>query len=634
VPELIESLRSRVEQALEGLGPIDFGVVVGPVIELLEENTAKLRQIDPSSLNDVLRAALATALDVVIDVDFTGAISDPLKEQFAAIKAVPQLALDELQERYELALGQLDALAPSRLLEPLFEAFDAVEAALGGLGLDAVLAPLDQLHEQHLVQPLAGLRPSTLLAPLASSFQGFVAAFDDLDGASAIAPLDAQLGALKAAVAGFDATGWVDELLAAVERLKQRLREAQPSRLLEPLAADFDRLLGELDRFKPSVLFAPATELAGPLLQLVESVQQSAVQALFDAFQVPLSVLDRLRPQAIADRIRSQIDALIAAVSALRIPARFNQLKGEYFDLSAAVRAGGVEARIALVETLDPQRRLGAIVDTHNALIAALERAKENVLLPDLEELYGRLRERLLGLLPPYARELLDAETFKRVMRLADPTRFLQALDERFEVLKGRLIPVQPREIAAELDAVHASVLGLVDGLDLEAPLRAVREIVERIKGLVATVRIDFLAADVDRALADVRALVSGLDVARLFPELDALHADLAEVVAQTRPSAVLAGLGATLDDVQAVVSGIDPRTRLEQPLNAAWEAIEAALAEVDIRIVLSPLVDKLDELEVAFEAALGSVEAAFDEMLGAGRSALGGASASAGASL
>jgi hypothetical protein len=60
-------------------------------------------------------------------------------------------------------------------------------------------------------------------------------------------------------------------------------------------------------------------------------------------------------------------------------------------------------------------------------------------------------------------------------------------------------------------------------------------------------------------------------------------------------------------------------------------------LGEVDFTLVLSPLADKLDEIEVSFEAALRQVEEAFDAMLGAARSALaggGGASVSVGVSI
>jgi hypothetical protein len=53
--------------------------------------------------------------------------------------------------------------------------------------------------------------------------------------------------------------------------------------------------------------------------------------------------------------------------------------------------------------------------------------------------------------------------------------------------------------------------------------------------------------------------------------------------------------------------------------------------------VVLTPLIDKLDELQVEFELSLGRTEEAFDDMLRAARNALSGsasASVSGGVSL
>ena len=98
-----------------------------------------------------------------------------------------------------------------------------------------------------------------------------------------------------------------------------------------------------------------------------------------------------------------------------------------------------------------------------------------------------------------------------------------------------------------------------------------------------------------------------------------------------TLPSQVLAGLQTTLNQVQALVGSVNPRTVLGPPLDAAWLAVQGVLDGIDFTIVLSPLVDKLDEFEVAFEAELRRTETAFDRMLQAARGALSG-SAGAGA--
>ena len=625
VTDLIDQLSQQIEQILDALGPIDFAVITDPVIAEIEETTINLQSIDTESLNALLREALKVALDVIISIDFTVSISTPLRDEFAAVRAIPQAALDELQQRYEQAIALLDTLGPDQLLAALFSAFDTISDALTAVSLETLLAPLDQLHQQFLQDPLYQLQPSTLLQPVAESFDTFTAVLDDIDGAAIIEPISTLLNELKANVANFNLTDEVDNLLAAVETVKQDLREINPSDLLDPLVADFDRLEEALDRFRPSIVFQPAAELATPLLQFLDNIQQEVIDALFEMFQGPLQLLDRLQPEVLTQSLQEQIDLVLAALNTIDLPAQYNQLKGQYFDLNLAVEAQGSKAKVALVGFLDPDQQIGDIVTTYTDLVSTLEGLKQNVQLLALDSLYTELRERLLAMLPPYARELLDPETFQRVMRLADPTRFLEQLDERFEALIDKLLPIRPQDLAAELDATYETVLALVDNLDIEDSFNQVQEIFSQIQTIVDSIRIDFVAADIETALTDFRSLVDALNPATLFVDLDALHQQVGLVVESTLPSQVLAGLQDLLDQVIGLLDNVDPRLVLLPPLNAAWDSVQGVLDEIDFTIILSPLVDKLSDLELEFEASLRRTETAFDQMLGAARGALGG---------
>lgn len=624
LPALMTQLQAKVQEIVDALLPIDFSAVVDPVVEEIEEGAAKLREIDSSSLNDMLRAALSAALEVVIDIDFSVAISAPLSDKFAEVKAVPALAIAELQKRYEEATALLHSLAPDQLLAALFASFDVIGKAIGALDVANLLKPLDDVYEQSLQEPLAALKPSVLLKPLSDAFQKSLKVLDPVRGTELIAPLNEGLATLKTAVAGLDPGAWIGDLLAEVERIQQAVREIKPSAVLTPLIEDFARLEAELDRFKPSVLFQPVVELAAPLLSLLEGIQAQAVTTLFNLFQAPLKALDRIRPDALSKEIQDKIDAVIKTVESLKLTARYNQLKGQFFDLKAAVQTDSVRVSIS-VQLIDPQRHLGELMAAYDTFLAALRGLKQNVQLPALQPLYDEMRERVLGLLPPYARELLDPETFKRVMRLADPTRFLTELDARFETLKNKLIPIRPQDIAAELDAAHESLLALVEGLDLEGALNQVKDTLSEIQEIAAGLRVDFLAADVDRVVGDLKKVLAAVDVSRLFGELDALHHEVELVVESARPSQVLGGLQPALDEVKGLVTAIDPAATLGPPLQAAWGPVEDLLAGVDFTVILKPLVDKLDELEAEFTVVLEKAEDAFDEMLAAGRSALGG---------
>lgn len=636
VPALVQQLQDQVRSILDALVPIDFSALVDPVVNELNANAEKLRGIDPSSLNDLLREALATALEVIVAIDFTNEIAKPLEDAFVEIRKAPAEAIEQLQARYADAVAMLDRLSPSQLLEALFAAFDTVNQAMSQLNVATLLAPLDELHSEYLVEPLSRLKPSTLLEPIANAQRELLGAFDQLQGSAVLAPLNAQLDSFKGALQGLDLTGFIDEITAAIEEVKSRLRDIRPSEFLEPLSEEFTRLESELDRFSPSVLFAPATELATPLLGFLENIQEETIDTLFQAFQAPIAVLDRLEPNRLTAELRQGIDQILAAARSLQLPVRFTQLKGNYFDLKNAVAAGGEPARVALIEFLDPQRQLGEFVETYEALLGALEGLKQNLALPDLEPLYNEMLERALSMLPPYARALLDPEEFKRVMRLADPTRFVEELDVRFQTLKNKLIPIRPQDIAAELDETYDTILALVDEVDVTENLQQVASMLEQVRDVATGIRVDFLAADIDEALADIRSIAEALDIRRLFGELDELHRAVEEVVAQTRPSIVLAGLQTTFEAATSLVAAVDPRETLVPPLDEAWEAVEGVLGEVDFRIILQPVLDKLDELKVALEDALRETETAFDGMLSAAANAMrgSGSGASAGVSL
>lgn len=630
VPAKIEALRLKVQEVLDQLAPVDFAVVVDPVIAVIEDNTEKLKDIDTSKLNALLKQALSVALDVIISIDFSASISTPLDERFAEIRRVPAEGINALQEGFERALASLDGLAPSQLLAGLLEAFDVIAAALRGLNAATLLAPLDALHKRLLHDPLAALKPSVLLAPLSDAYGGFVSVFDEIRGADIIAPVEHGLNQLKAALDDLDVAGAIQSLKEDVARLKTAMGTLRPSTLLQPLVADLEQVQSELDRFKPSVVFAPATELAAPLLTALEAVQADTVNTLFALFQEPLAALDRLRPTALEAELRAGIDTLIAAIRALGIPAAVAGLKARHFDINAAVTAGGGSIQLSMTGMLDPEPILGPIVDAQGRILAALDGLKSNIALPDLTDLYDEVRPRLLEMLPPYARAALDPEAFKRVMRLADPTRFVAELDTRYDALLDKLIPIQPSDISGALDEEYDAVMAQVNALDVEAALDRVLESFERIRGVAQSVRVDFVAADVDRGVAAVKEVASALDVTRLFPSLDAIHNEVLGVVDAAKPSVLFGGgLQPLFDDVGELVDAVDPRTALLPALDAAWAALRALLDEIDFGRVLSPLLDKLDELEAELKAELKRTERAFDRMLAAGKEALGGAGGS-----
>ncbi len=623
VPHLLDELKGKVDEVVKALTPIDFKTLADPVVGGLNENADKIKGIDTSKLNALLKEALKQALDLIIGIDFTKTISDPLHEEMAKAKAVPDAIVGELQAKYEQALSVLDALRPTELLKALFAAFDTIDNAISGLDAAKLLAPLDALHQQHLHQPVAALEPETLLKPLEDAFHDLTAAVDQLKGAALLKPVSDGLDQLKAKIAALDLTGPIDDLRALLKHLSDQLNAMKPSNLIAPLIDDLTKLEGELDRFKPSVVFAPVAALAGPLLDLLEHVEQEAVTALHDAVQAPMALFERLRPEKLQAELQGAIDAIVAAVQSLNLPARYAALHSTHLELQAAVTAAGGSLRGELVVMLDVEVELKGFLTAHDLLLAALGTIKRALTLDPLKAAYDELEQRLLDLLPPYAKAVLDPGAFKTLMQMANPMRFLDELDARFDQIKQKLIPISPQEIAAELDAAHAEVLAQIANLGLDDRLVQVKGMIEQLRGIVTNLRIDFVADEIDRALGDVKAVVGGLDPAQIAPDLDALHADVLKVVDDAKPSVILDNLDAPLQALKDVIGEVDPREQLGKPLDEAWKAVDAQLGKVDLAEVLTPVSARLDELEKDFDTQLQRAETAFDDMLKAAKAVL-----------
>lgn len=633
IAALMNDLAARVEEIIDALLPIDINDLTTPIIAEINDAEQSLSQINPDDLNDLLKEALKVALDVVISIDFTAEISDPLGELFDTAKAETQGVIDQLQRRYEESLSVLDQLNPQQLLEVLFAAYDIIKQQTDSLQITALLSPLDELHEQYLQQPLEALKPSTLLAPVSDAYQNSIGVLDEINGSEIIAPLSEALESVKSEISNFDAAAPLNEIRNHIDAIRTRIENTRPSDIMDPLITEFSRLESELDRFSPSVLLGPVADLATPLLGVLEDIQQEAVDALHEVYQGPLAALDALDPDRFTEQVQGQLTAAITTLDSLGIDQRINQLKGKHFDLRANI--GEDQRKLDLVVLVDIQNSLGEISQTYTALKTTLVNIRDGLDFSGLRSLYDEVLEKLESLLPPYARQALDAETFRRLMRLADPTRFLEELDTRFQALRERVIPLSPEDIAAELDETYDTLLGQVENLDPGPAIDDIIAQMEQLKGVVESLRIDFLADDIDRVMNDFRSVMNGFNVARLYPPLDSLHNEIKVIVGETLPSAIFAELDTTSAGIRSLVDDMDPRVLLGDPLELAWELVQGLLDGVDFGVVLAPLVEKIDELEADFALALQDTENAFDAMLGSGRRALGsGGSASVGGSI
>jgi len=235
---------------LGALDDITFDVVVNPVVAQIEEMRDRLRQIDVSRLNDLLRSALRTAVQVVTGIDFTAMIREPLLSEFDTLLEVPAGAIDAVGARADSALARINVLSPESVLQPLTDLFAPVAQALDGLQLGALTAPLTAWHTGAGAQ-LDALMPAALLQPFVDGYTDLTRLLASVSASSLAGLLDTQTAALRSELERVDPARLAENLSGVVGKAITYVEGLAPATLLAPLTQEYARLESALAAVRP-----------------------------------------------------------------------------------------------------------------------------------------------------------------------------------------------------------------------------------------------------------------------------------------------------------------------------------------------------------------------------------------------
>ena len=150
VADALGAIQQNLDTMATQLQEIGFAPVIDEVLAQIDEMRQRLSEIDVSSLNDILRMALAAALEVVQALDFQGEVVDPLIAQFDGIAEVPKQLLADAVSSFNVLETRIQTLQPT------------------GLIADALAEPLQVMEDG-----LASIRPSQALLPVQEQFDAF-----------------------------------------------------------------------------------------------------------------------------------------------------------------------------------------------------------------------------------------------------------------------------------------------------------------------------------------------------------------------------------------------------------------------------------------------------------------------------
>ncbi|MGH6917167.1 MAG: hypothetical protein ACREJ0_05625, partial [Geminicoccaceae bacterium] len=246
-PEL-QAAFARVSAALDAaasaLQGLDLAGAADEAIASIETIEVKLAAIDPAAIPDAAKPAIAQAVQVVTDIDFTGEVGGPLIDTIGeALQQGPAALLGVLEGEIEGLRTELDAFRPSA----------AIGAEIG-----------EPFRE--LVQTLHEFSPSALLGQVQQALDGLASRANVLDPAALLDPLADAHAALTDAVAAISPDVLLRPVNEEADRAVQRLMSE--TRLDDAFAG-----LGE---------FAAAVEAPLELLGDLRDLLQDAAALLAD----------------------------------------------------------------------------------------------------------------------------------------------------------------------------------------------------------------------------------------------------------------------------------------------------------------------------------------------------------------
>ncbi|BBH71871.1 hypothetical protein ACTI_85560 [Actinoplanes sp. OR16] len=619
VPGKVDDIAGRLDAMLSGLGELDFDVVTNPVVAQIEEMRDRLREIDTSALNGLLREALRAAVGAVVSIDFPGQITAVLLAELDKLLEVPKQALATVQARVADALSEVGRLAPDELLRPLDDLFQPVSRAVDQLDVDSLVAPVAQWHAGALAE-IDRLAPAVLLQPVTDAYRSLDEAAGELAPERLLQPLEAAVAGFRAELDRLDLAGLTGGLGGAVRSMRAAVDGLRPEAVLAPLLPVYDAIAAALDAVDPGTLLAPVKRLSDRLAGALDTLTPIDAGRAGAAFAPVAALPARFDPALVFAAAAGHWSALRDTAQRLDVGRLLAELRGPYQALVTALPAGAGEDLAARVAALNPLRNqeLGAAAGMLQQLQPRLDGVFRDAVPPaGLVTRYEPLRARLESLVPAWARGPVTPETIRGALAELDLTGVEAEARSVLAEIRAQFAALDPRPLGEMLREGLAALDGTLAALSPEALAATAGEVVAAIGA-----RLDLLdprlLADEVRDLADeVRGILGGLDPAGIVAALDELTAGVRAAVAGLDPAVLLAQLREPLDQVRALLGAFSPRV-FREALQMVFAEIQSILAAIDLGRVLAPLVARLDALRTELKRSLDRTGIAFNDMIAA----------------
>jgi hypothetical protein len=622
IKAILDEAKQGIGQIAESLESITLKPVFDRVVQESNDLKTKLGAVDVSDLNDFLRAALKTALDVIRSIDFASQVAGALRERFNAILGQSAGLVEPLEEKYGELTNQINQFDPGTLAtQQLTPPFEALTTALNKIKPASLLTPLQDLQKS-LLDQLDGVSPTKLLGPLSEVHAQLSSALQALSPRDLIAPLNDLLGQL---------TGLLDDL--GLEELIAKITDSVTQ--LNGLMTQFS-LGGQIQAINFWDTLAQSQLQVQDLLTAIEDrLDQFLDQILGHVPEVDMSLL-----QPALTALQAGLDTIKTHITTPEVLTRFEQM----------------------AVTLDAQNFSAGVTDLTQRWLAQKARFEVVTPPPELSVKYDILKERVRSL-SPIVVMAGPAVSVGRIAANLDATRAelsqtrdaLVSLLEENRVKLEALLPAEPN--SAGFTSLLRDTLDEQLGQPIRQLLQILKlrlhqfvEVVDKIKAIAIRFQTPFEALTVipeniqrvGSAIITAKNQITNLNLNFLEDELQGV---LEEVVAQfeaVNPAEILSGLETTYQNALSVLRGLYPEAAVQnldavyrnavlkkvetlhptktvaEPLNQAYQNVLKSQEALRVEKIFEALTQKLEAIDRELEDGLDRSGRAFKELVAA----------------
>lgn len=627
----LEGFLNEIREAIEGIPTEDIQAAVEG---LIAEVAGQLDALNLGQIQDQINQAFED-VNTFIDDNIDEALRTEVQNALAAIATeVGNLPITALLTDLTNALGQLQTVIDD-LENAVQGELDSLENLLSGLDdlsfqpiSEAVIAEIDALREQ-----LAAINPNALSDVEKLAIAGALAVLE---------AIDLQTNVVNGLKDGYHAAEGeinvlLDQLTAALERLRDRFLVFSPDAILQPVTALLDEAEGFIDQLNGRALlgflYDQLEALEALLAQISPGQLLDPLQGPYDALMVEVNRLDPAVWVAPLNTLYAEIDRLISFVDITPLLNELDQRQRTLFNdiqttiLTALDDLNLPEPLNSFFTALRPLFELiteAVFGDPDTELMQlSLEIESQidfNTLFAPLDDVFLQLVD-LLESVP--ASDLTDAmntirQTLGVGLAVLDPRALIERLRNGHSQLT-ELAPTNVLGVSLRLPALQLSFEAQATGAP---PERAadVLAVSARFEAVFSVVTPEASGGQMQQLIQAHEAVRQALRLR--INELD--HADASANYAQVRrnvdrliPDFLRQAEPLTHDDILAGISAMRPSTkamkieqaveRLLQQIRPMEETLEPGINDFftvlrDIVGLINPLAIR-DEVEAIYEA-------------------------------